>query len=145
MNMRRVVHRFTDEGCLQGTTLAVASSNQFLAAGSAQGVVNLYDVEDVLRNKLPKPRKTIMNLTTSITDLKFNSTSEILALTSAEIKNSIKLFHLASGTVFSNFPPFQSKMGHINVVNFSPNSGYFAFGNRKSTVALYTLKHYKNY
>lgn len=145
MNMRRVVHKFTDEGCLQGTTLAVSSSNQFIAAGSAEGVVNLYGVDDVLANKLPKPRKTIMNLTTSVTDLKFNASSEILALASVDIQNSVKLFHVGSGTVFSNFPAFETKLGHVNAVNFSPNSGYVAFGNRKSTVSLYTLKHYKSY
>lgn len=145
MTMRRVIHKFTDEGCLQGTTLDVSSSNQFLAAGSAQGVVNLYGMEDVLRCKLPKPRKTILNLTTGITDLKFNQSSEILAFSSIDIPSSIKLYHLASSTVYSNFPTFGSKFGHVTVMNFSPGSGYLAFGNRKSTVALYRLKHFKNY
>ncbi|KAJ8941005.1 hypothetical protein NQ314_010513 [Rhamnusium bicolor] len=145
MNMRRVKHKFTDEGCLQGTTLAISSSNQFLAAGSAQGVVNLYGIEDILQNKLPKPRRTILNLTTGIKDLKFNSSSEILALSSADIQNSVKLFHIGSGTVFSNFPPFEAKMGNISALNFSPGSGYIAFGNRKSIVSLYRLKHFKNY
>ncbi|EEZ97885.1 U3 small nucleolar RNA-associated protein 18 homolog-like Protein [Tribolium castaneum] len=145
VSMRRVLHKFMDKGCLQGTTLAVSPTNQFLAAGSAQGVVNLYDVGDILINKVPKPIKTIMNLTTSVTDLKFNATSEILALSSAEIPNSVKLLHVGSGTVFSNFPTFETKLGHVNAINFSPNSGYVAFGNRKSTVSLYTLKHYKSY
>nr|XP_023021208.1 U3 small nucleolar RNA-associated protein 18 homolog [Leptinotarsa decemlineata] len=145
MNMRRVIHKFTDEGCLQGTTLAISSSNQYLAAGSAQGVVNLYNMEDVLQSNIPKPRKTIMNLTTSVKDLKFNPSSEILAFASTEIQNAVKLFHIGSGTVFNNFPNFQTKMGHINVLNFSPGSGYISFGNRKSTVSLYRLKHFQNY
>lgn len=145
MNTRRVRHKFVDEGCLQGTTIATSSSNQFLATGSAQGVVNLYNTEDVLQQKLPKPRKSIFNLTTSITSLKFNPSSEILALASVEIQNSIKLFHIGSGTVFSNFPNFGTKMGHINTLNFSPGSGYIAFGDRKSVVSLYRLKHFKNY
>ncbi|KAJ8942406.1 hypothetical protein NQ318_014453 [Aromia moschata] len=145
MNMRRVRHKFTDEGCLQGTTLALSSSNQFFAAGSAQGVVNLYGVEDVLQHKLPKPRKTILNLTTAVTDLKFNSSSEVLALSSVEIQNSVKLFHIGSGTIFSNFPNFGTKMGNIGTLNFSPSSGFIAFGNRKSVVSLYRLKHFKNY
>lgn len=145
MNMRRVKHKFSDEGCLQGTTLAISSSNQFLATGSAQGVVNLYGVEDVLQNKIPKPRKTILNLTTSVNNLLFNSTSEILALSSIDVPKSIKLFHVGSGTTFNNFPPFESKMGKVCSVNFSPNSGYIAIGNTKSTVSLYRLKHYNNY
>lgn len=145
MNMQRVKHKFMDEGCLQGTTLSISPSNQFIAAGSAQGVVNLYGMEDVLKTNLPKPRKSIMNLTTAIKDLKFNQSSEALAFSSAEIQNSVKVFHIGSGTVFSNFPNFDTKMGHVNVLNFSPSSGYLAFGNRKSVVSLYRLKHFKNY
>lgn len=145
MNMGRVKHKWVDEGCIQGSTLAVSSSNQFIAAGSEQGVVNLYGVEDVLMHKLPKPRKTIFNITTSITDLKFNPTSEILSFTSNLVENSVRLLHLASGTVFNNFPTFGTKMGNINVVNFSPGSGYVSFGNKKGTVSLYRLKHFKNY
>lgn len=145
MNMHRVKHKFTDEGCIHGTTLTISSSNQFLAAGSAQGVVNLYGMEDVLQNKLPKPRKTILNLTTGISDLKFNPSSEILAFCSADIQNSVKLFHIGSGTVFNNFPSFGTKIGNITKLNFSPGSGYIAFGNRKSIVPLYRLKHFKNY
>lgn len=145
MNTHRVTHKFTDDGCLHGSTIAVAPSNQFIATGSAEGVVNLYNTEDVLSNGLPKPRKSILNLTTKISSLKFNSSSEILALSSVAIENSVKLFHLGSNTVFSNFPNVSTKLGHVNVLNFSPNSGYIAFGNRKSIVALYRLKHYKNY
>lgn len=145
MNTRRVRHKFIDESCLQGTTIVTSSSNQFLATGSAQGVVNLYNMEDVLQQKYPKSRKSILNLTTSVSSLKFNPSSEILALASVEIQNSIKLFHIGSGTVFSNFPNFGNKMGHINVLNFSPSSGYIAFGDRKSVVSLYRLKHFKNY
>lgn len=145
MNTRRVRHKFIDEGCLKGTTITASSSNQFLATGSAQGVANLYNMEDVLKQKLPKPRKSILNLTTSITSLKFNPSSEILAFASYEIQNSIKLFHVGSETVFSNFPNFGKKMGYINALNFSPNSGYLAFGDRKSVVSLYRLKHFKNY
>lgn len=145
MNTRRVRHKFIDEGCLQGTTIDISSSNQFLATGSAQGVVNLYNMDDVLQKKLPKPTKSIFNLTTNITRLKFNPSSEILAFASAEIQNAIKLFHIGSQSVFSNFPNFGTKMGHINTLNFSPGSGYLAFGDRKSIVSLYRLKHFKNY
>ncbi|CAG9855620.1 unnamed protein product [Phyllotreta striolata] len=145
MNSLRIKHKFMDEGCLQGTALSISSSNQFLATGSAQGVVNLYGMEDVLKANIPKPRKSILNLTTGVKDLKFNASSELLGFCSAEMQNSVKLFHLGSGTVFSNFPNFETKMGNVNVLNFSPNSGFVALGNRKSVVALYRLKHYKNY
>lgn len=141
---RRVKHKWVDEGCLQGTTLAI-SENGLVATGSAQGVVNLYDMKTVLNNHIPKPRKSILNLTTSISSVRFNSTSEILAFASSEMSNSLRLLHVPTEKVFSNFPPFGTKLGRLNYVSFSPNSGYAAFGNRKSTVNLYRLKHYNNY
>ncbi|KAF5272699.1 hypothetical protein FQA39_LY07726 [Lamprigera yunnana] len=110
MNMRRVKHKWTDEGCIEGSAIALSSSNQFAAAGSTHGIVNLYGVEDILRNKLPKPCKTLFNLTTGITNLIFNSTSEIVAFSSTDIENSARLFHIGSGSVYSNFPPFGNKL-----------------------------------
>ncbi|KAL3282760.1 hypothetical protein HHI36_005927 [Cryptolaemus montrouzieri] len=145
LNMRRVMHKFTDEGCLQGTTISVSSSNQFVATGSAQGVVNVYNTNSLFESMNPTPRKTLMNLTTGITSLEFNPTSEILAFSSVDILNSVKLYHINSSTVFKNFPSFETKFGHINVSNFSPSSGYVAFGNKKSTVSLFRLNHFKNY
>nr|XP_022902098.1 U3 small nucleolar RNA-associated protein 18 homolog [Onthophagus taurus] len=145
INTRRVRHKWIDEGCLQGSKITISQSNQFLATGSLQGVVNVYNTEDVLSNKIPKPMKTAMNLTTGILDLNFNSSSEILSFSSMDIESSIRLLHLGSMSVFNNFPSFGTKLGHITVTNFSPGSGYFALGNKKSTVALYRLKHFKNY
>lgn len=142
---QRVVHKWNDEGCIRGTKLAMSPSGQLIATGSAQGVVNVYDIETVLKQKNPKPKKTVLNLTTSISSLEFNNTSEILAMSSSDMSNSIKLLHTASGNVFNNFPQWGTKFGRINTLAFSPNSGYAAFGNRKSTVCLYRLKHFKNY
>lgn len=145
INMRQVKHTFIDEGCLQGTTIAISQSNRFLAAGSAQGVVNLYDTHCIYKNKAPKPEKALMNLTTKISSIAFNSTSEMLAYASADIPNSLKLYHIGSHKTFENFPSFHSKYGNVNVLNFSPNSGYIAFGNSKSCVSLCRLTHYKHY
>lgn len=145
VNTRRMMHKFEDEGCLQGTSLHLSPSNQFLATGSSQGVVNVYDTDLTLKQKTPTPRKSIMNLTTPIRDVKFNSTSECLAFFSSEVENAMRLFHLRSQTVFSNFPNFQTKLGNVNVVNYSPMSGYLAIGNTRSTVTLFRLKHFSSY
>ncbi|KAK9872919.1 hypothetical protein WA026_020271 [Henosepilachna vigintioctopunctata] len=145
LSMRRVKHKFIDEGCLQGTTITISPSNQFVAAGSAQGVVNIYDSNSVLEKKNPTPRKSLMNLTTGITSLEFNPTSEMLAFSSVDVLNSVKLYHVNSSTTFKNFPSFETRFGHVNVVKFSPGSGYMALGNKKSTVSLYRLGHFKNY
>lgn len=145
MTSHRVKHKWNDEGCIKGTKLCVSPSGQLIATGSAQGVVNLYDIDTVLQHQNPKPRKTVLNLTTSISNLQFNSTSEMLGLASSELSNAVRLLHISSGKIFNNFPQWGTKLGRINYLSFSPNSGYAAFGNRKSTVFLYRLKHFNNY
>lgn len=145
MNMRQLKHKFQDQGCLEGTTLAVSPSNRFLAAGSSHGVVNVYDTHCIYKSEYPECEKALMNLTTRISSLAFNATSEILGYSSVDIPNSVKLYNVASGENFKNFPGFQSSLGNVNTMNFSPKSGFLAIGNNKSVVSLIKLNHYKNY
>ena len=145
MSTHRVKHKWSDEGCLNGSVIDISPSNQLLATGSAQGVVNVYDVKEILESKNPRPRKSVLNLTTDISCLKFNSSSELLAMASSDVENAVRLLHLESLNVFSNFPNFGTKLGHIHSLGMSPNGGYLALGNKKSTVSLYRLKHFKNY
>ena len=81
-----------DDGCVNGTALAASPDERFLAVGSNTGIVNLYDAKTTLSGN-PLPLKVIPNLTTAITDLKFNPSSEILALASNYHSNALKLFH----------------------------------------------------
>ena len=68
------------------------------------GSVNLFHVSNETDVIDKEPFKTVMNLTTSITDLKFNHSSELLAMCSKWKKNSFKLAHIPSYTVYQNFP-----------------------------------------
>lgn len=142
---QQFIHRFIDEGCINGSSIAISPNGRLVAAGSKQGVVNIYNYSDVLSNKAPRPEKTILNLTTAISATKFNYTSEMLAIASKEVPDAVKLVHFPSGTVFSNFPGFQSNFGRPDVIQFSPQSGYLAIGNHSKQVALYRLKHFNNY
>lgn len=141
----RIKHRFVDDGCVNGTSLALSNNGKFLATGSRQGFVNLYDCADIALKKYPKPLKIIDNLTTEITDLKFNHNSELLAMCSNDDNNALKLLHVQSATVFSNFPSHLDKIGQPTTVVFSPESGYLGLGNLSSEVPLYRLMHYNNY
>ena len=58
---------------------------------SSTGVVNLYETETCLSSFEPKPLRAIMNLTTSCTATKFNSSSEILAIASDQADKAVKL------------------------------------------------------
>lgn len=145
LNTRTCINRAIDDGCLSCASLAVSPSGQFVATGSAQGVVNLYDIKTVLENQSPTPLKTMMNLVTSITSLKFNPTSEILSVASVDKHNAFKMMHLPSFTVFSNFPTRQTNIGIPQTIAFSPGSGYLSISNSTGSALLYRLRHYGNY
>lgn len=145
MNSRVCIHRAVDDGCLSCASIAMSPSGQFLATGSNEGVVNLYDTKTVLQNRTPTPLKIALNLVTSITCLKFNAYSEILAIASNKKHNAFKMMHLPSFTIFSNFPTFQTNITMPEAIDFSPGSGYLSISNRTGSAFLYRLKHYGNY
>lgn len=145
MRRHRALHRFNDEGCVNGSSLALSPNGRLLAAGSAQGVVNVYDYETVLASANPRPLKTVFNLTTGISAATFNHSSELLAIGSKEIDDALKLVHCQTGTVYNNFPGVQGGIGKPQTVSFSPQSGYMAIGNSGKEVTLYRLKHFSNY
>ncbi|NXX46249.1 UTP18 protein, partial [Tricholaema leucomelas] len=88
---RKCLHKFEDEGCLEGKCIAVSRNNQYVACGSASGVVNLYTTDVCLGASRPKPVKAIMNLVTAATSVTFNPTTEILAVASCEADEAVKL------------------------------------------------------
>lgn len=140
MRTRRCVFVHDDEGSLGNH--ALAAGGKFYAAGSKSGVVNIYDNDGMTAK--PKPRKALMHLTTQVDHLKFNSTSEILAMASSDIKDSLKMVHMPSLTVFANWPTAHTPLHYVSAMDFSPNSGYFAVGNARGRVLLYRLTHYKS-
>ncbi|XP_054738946.1 U3 small nucleolar RNA-associated protein 18 homolog [Anastrepha obliqua] len=143
--MQRLAHSFIDDGCLNGSAMDLSVDQRLLATGSMEGVVNVYDFQKVQTSATPQPTKTFLNLRTSISDVKFNNTAEILAMSSAEVPSAVKLAHFPSATVFSNFPSEKIKIGETRVVEFSPNSGYLALGSTRKEVNFLRLKHYKYY
>nr|CAB3267576.1 U3 small nucleolar RNA-associated protein 18 homolog [Phallusia mammillata] len=144
LRSRKCMSTFGDEGCVKGTTIAVSHNNK-IACGSYSGIVNLYD-ESSLDKSHPTPLKTFKNLKSPVSGLCFNSTSEMLAMASDSVQNAVKLAHVSSLSVFSNFPGFNNlNMKFPQEIGFSPNSGYFTVGNNKGRALLYRLKHYANY
>ena len=74
-------------------SLASATSN-YLAIGSESGVVSIYDeildVEKISKNTTfttPQSIRSIMNVTTNITSLKFHPSSQVLAIASDEVRS----------------------------------------------------------
>ncbi|XP_014675635.1 PREDICTED: U3 small nucleolar RNA-associated protein 18 homolog [Priapulus caudatus] len=146
MGSRSCTHKFYDEGCIKGTSVACSPNGQYIACGSSSGVVNVYDAVTCVTSHSPAPLKVVLNMTTPVTDLRFNCTSEILAMLSREKEQAVKLVHFPSMSVFSNFPGVREKDMRIPLCqDFSLNSGYYTIGDHKGHAFLYRLKHYSNY
>ena len=108
---------------------------------SDSGVVNIYD-GSCLSNPAPDPLRSITNLTTSISNMCVNCTSEVMAVSSKKKKGALKLVHLPSKTVFSNWPGPKTLKGHVTATDFSPSSSFFAVGNDKGKALLFRLNYY---
>jgi len=137
-------HKFTDDGCLSGT--AIALSQQHLATGSSSGVVNIYRLSSVSQSgsMRPSPEKILLNLTTEVEVLSFHPSGELLAMASTAKESQVKLLHLPSMSVFSNFPA-NFNLHRVNCAAFSPGGGYLSLGNNKGAAHLYRLHHYVSY
>jgi len=143
LRMRKCVQRFKDEGCVHGLVITVSPNGHYLACGSDSGVVNLYDLQGMdPTTTTPKPLKSFLNITTPITDIKFNHDSQILGFSSDQKPNALRLVHVASRTAFSNFPPPKTPLGSVFCFDFSPSSGYLVVGNDKGRALLFRLNHY---
>ncbi|XP_072225048.1 U3 small nucleolar RNA-associated protein 18 homolog isoform X2 [Leuresthes tenuis] len=146
MRSSRCLNRFTDDGCVKGTSIAASHNGQYLACGSQSGVVNIYSQEACLNSANPKPLKAVMNLLTTATSLAFNPSSEILAIASRAEDEAIRLVHLSSLTVFSNFPVAKRKIVYrTSCLDFSPHSGFLSLANNKGHAPLFRLLHYKDF
>ncbi|ONK81517.1 uncharacterized protein A4U43_C01F30020 [Asparagus officinalis] len=86
----------------------------FFAAGSNSGIVNIYKREEFLG-----------------------------AICSNMKKNSLKLVHIPSFSVFSNWPAPRFSLQYPRCLDFSPGGGFMAFGNAVGKVLLHKLHHYQ--
>ncbi|KAF9071451.1 WD40-repeat-containing domain protein [Rhodocollybia butyracea] len=148
---RQCVRRWKDEGGFRGAGRVLTGSSQgsgWLAVGSNTGLVNVYGSDSYSSTSSswpslsPKPLKTVENLTTPISTLRFNHDAQVLAVASKEKKDSMRLIHLPSLTSFSNWPTSTTPLGHVTAVDFSARSEYMAVGNTRGRVLLYHLKNF---
>ncbi|KAF7724742.1 U3 snoRNP protein [Apophysomyces ossiformis] len=143
IGQRECVKRWVDDGALNPSVVRVSHDEKYYATGSSAGIVNVYDRTVLAPNTpRPKPLKTIDNLTTHISNIKFNHDSQLMAISSIRKRDAFKLVHLPSCTVYSSWPTDKTPLGYVSAFDFSPNSDYLAIGNAKGRVLLYGLKHY---
>jgi U3 small nucleolar RNA-associated protein 18 len=146
---KRPLQIFQDDGSTNTTALSVSRDSRYIATGSTNGVVNVYDWDTAVTSRTPKPIRSMMNLTTTIDLLTFNFDTQILAMGSSHKENSFRLAHVPSFTVFSNFPNDQflsmkSSEKTITATDFDFNreSDYFVLANGTRCL-LYNLPYFK--
>lgn len=148
VHSRQCIERFANgDGTI---TSSLSASSTHLAVGAESGVVNLYSerqsslLNDNYSYQAKTPLKSIMNLRTSADMVKFNTDGQILALSSQRETHGLKLMHVPSRTVFSNWPTSKTPLRYIWSMDFSPQSKFLAVGNDKGKCLLYKLTHYHN-
>ena len=132
-----------DEGAFSTTTIEVSKDGKTVATGSKMGTVNIFTFDKQTQRLSTKPAKTIMNLTTSITDLKFNPKSNLLAFCSKWKKNAIRLVHIPSYTTYQNFPG--SAAGILKYpfnIDFSYSGEYMVMGNDEGKAHLWHIPYF---
>lgn len=162
LRTRRCLDQVVDGGAYKVSALALAPGGHYCATGDLSGVVNVYSGSGFntglvdgdgstgvrhLGNTLMtptrhQPLRSLLNLTTTIDSLAFNHDSQVLAMASSRKKDSLRLVHLPSCTVFSNWPTTTTPLHHVSSLAFSPKSCYIAVGNAQGRVLLYRLNHY---
>lgn len=164
----RCLNRFIDTSAFQisamamtpfSTNISRSDSNvgTWLTTGSKTGIVSFYglgasatessnDLDDTsVSNSLlvsKKPLKTVSNLTTVADRLAFHPSGELVAVASSEDPKNLKLVHVASGTVFQNWPGNQVNFRGIECITFSTDGDYMAIGNKSGDVSMMQLQHY---
>lgn len=144
----RCVSRFKHEdGTCSSAVAAMPASDsnpQYLAVGAESGAVSLFN--GLLLKGASQhisASKSLLHLTTQITTLAFHPSSEILALASNCKVDQLRLLHVKSGTIFSNWPTEKTPLRKVQCISFSPSGAYMAAGNDRGRVLLYSVNHYK--
>lgn len=144
----RCVDQHRDEGTVHAT--AVAASGAHYAVGADTGIVNVYEKgvlgrgeeSEMAKLRTEAPKKALSNLTTSISDVTFNHDGKILAMASRNIKDAVRLVHVPTMSVFSNWPSKSLALRRVQCVAFSAGGGYMALGNDKGDAHLYRISAY---
>lgn len=124
--------------------LAVSPNGLLLATASKMGTVNLFNISPYSHLVEDKPFKTLGHLTTAITELKFNPTSQMLVYCSKWKKNAIKIAHIPSYTAFQNYPDNNAPgvLKYPFCLAFSHDGRFLAMGNDQGKAHLFQFGHF---
>ncbi|OCF44724.1 hypothetical protein I317_01413 [Kwoniella heveanensis CBS 569] len=155
---RRISRKWKDDRALGGVIIKGSKDGAYTAIGSSTGIVNLYSTPTLSASSTstssstsgarkmielsPEPIKSLEQLTMPISTMDFHPSSEVLVTASTGKKDLLKMYHLPSGTAFSNWPTPATPLGRITSTGFSSSGEYLAVGNQRGNVLLWSLRHY---
>lgn len=144
LQSRKCIKKTADEGGFNTVKIAISPNGLLLATASKMGTVNLFNVSPYTQLVDDKPFKTLGHLTTSITDLQFNPTSQMLAYCSKWKKNAIKITHIPSYTAFQNFPDNNAPgvLKYAFCIAYSHDGRFMAMGNDQGKAHLFQFSHF---
>lgn len=127
----------------QGTSVGCVSSSangSHFAASLSGGYVHVYrwpseSADDASREAVHR----FGNLTTDVDGLDFSRDGSLLCFRSRLARDALRVAHLASGTVYSNWPSSKTPLHFVHSSSFSAGSGALAIGNARGRVLLYRL------
>ncbi|KAL4069086.1 WD40-repeat-containing domain protein [Scleroderma citrinum] len=143
VRQRKCIRRWQDEGGFGSRIMSGDQQGNYLSIGSNTGLVNVYSAPSAGGEMKPKPLKTIGNLTTNISCLRYNHDSQLLAMASNVKNDQMRLIHLPSLTAYGNWPTSSTPLGHVTSMDFSTGSEYLAIGNNRGRVLLYHLREFE--
>ena len=158
MEEKKFLALWIDEGCVGGIVVAlgghggpeVLGDDRWVAVGSNSGITNIYDRHELLLpskeggevvfKERPTPRRVFEQLVTPVTELAFSPDGQLFAFASREKKDSLRLVHLPSCTVYRNWPTEQTPLGRITAVGFGRQSDVLAVGNDQGKIRLWQIR-----
>ncbi|CAD6892879.1 unnamed protein product [Tilletia controversa] len=132
-----IVSVYDDKFAAVGGDVSATSARGGVSASSA-----VVEVPNFTSRETMSARKTVDNLTTAITTMKFNHDGQICAVASRNKKDSLKVLHTSTLRVFPNWPTSGTPLHHVTAIDFSRRGEFAAIGNSKGRVLLYEVKHY---
>lgn len=157
MLSKRTVGLWQDAGSPGGTVMALGGSNgpsslgghRWVALGSTCGILSVYDRNEIASlgeggevevKPLPEPKRAFEQLTTPISLVTFSPDGQLMAFGSDKKKDALRLVHLPSCTVYSNWPTSATPLGRVSAAAFSTQSDVLAVGNDVGKIRMWEIR-----
>jgi U3 small nucleolar RNA-associated protein 18 len=138
-----VVNVYDAEALTSGGGSSTSARQSYSSASAAAGAsASVRALFSGAAGAPTKPLWTCMSLTTGVDTLDFSHDGALLALASRRITDSLRVMHVGTGTVFSNWPTARTPLHFVSTAAFSPHSGYLSVGNDRGRALLYRVNHY---